>query len=60
MHFQRKGGYHPSYSVTLTAYPTPGEGYNHNVFFLQNDGEGWDNDYLDPLSGEFRRFSTGP
>ena len=49
--------------MTLTAYPSPGVGYDH-TFFLQNDGNGWGNDYLhvdlDLLPSEFRPVSTAP
>ena len=38
--------------MTSTAYPTPGEGYDH--FLFQNDRNGWGNANLDRI----RRFST--
>ena len=43
----------------LTAYSTTGEEYHHTFFFFLNDRKEWGNNHLDPLPGEFRRFSNG-
>ena len=47
--------------MTLTASPTPGGGvwpyYFFFFFFLQNDHQGWGQDYLDPLPRESRHFT---
>ena len=64
----------PPYPVTMTAYPSPGDGYDHTVclfvrlfvccFFvcwgvcLFCFVKWWGNDNLDSLPGEFRRFSA--
>ena len=44
-----------THPVTLTAYLRRGVPYDH-IFFKWP--QKWGNDYIDPLAGEFRRFST--
>ena len=52
-----RGGYHYPLLTDFDCLPYPRwRGYVHN--FLQKDCKGWGNDYLNPLSGECRLFST--